>query len=69
MTDTYRTEVSSGYLVAAMREWLADCEWAEQPDNEFIDDLTDAQIVAAVGRHFDGGVPAFLDTMDATVIR
>ena len=44
-------------IIAAMREWVSDCTWA---DVESADDLTDAQIIRGVQAHYVGGVDAFI---------
>jgi hypothetical protein len=44
-------------LLSQARSWAADCEWAEDADD--IADLSDAQIVAGVQRHYVGGWDAF----------
>jgi hypothetical protein len=41
------------------RRWIADCAWADLgPDA--IDEITDAEVLAGVERHYDGGWSAFL---------
>lgn len=40
--------------VAEARGWVADCMWREEPED--LDELTDAQVVRGVDRHFDGGM-------------
>jgi hypothetical protein len=45
-------------LISAARSWAADCEWL---DGEDIADMSDAQIVAGVEAHYDGGWAAFAD--------
>ena len=45
--------------IAEMREWLAECSWADlEPDD--ITDLPPREVVSGVRRHYDGGVPQFL---------
>jgi hypothetical protein len=46
-------------VVAEMRAWLCDCTWADV-DTADIALMPDPQIVAAVERHWAGGVTAFL---------
>jgi hypothetical protein len=44
------------------RHWLADNEWPDVDEDDFLDPTlyNDPQIRAAVGRHYDGGWVAFL---------
>lgn len=44
--------------IAAAREWVADCVWIEDPED--IEEMTDAQILAGVERHYDGGLAQFI---------
>jgi hypothetical protein len=46
-----------------MRDWIADCWWPDLDSSE-IDELSDEDVIAGVVRHFDGGVSAFLATME-----
>ena len=49
---------STPELISAARSWIADCEWANiGPDD--IADLTDAQVVAGIQQHYEGGWAAF----------
>jgi hypothetical protein len=43
-----------GHLAGA-REWIADCQWADDTS-----DLTDAQVIAGINQHYDGGWPQFI---------
>ncbi len=43
-------------LIKEARAWLADLEWADEPD---FDAMTDEQIRRGVGRHYDGGWAGF----------
>jgi hypothetical protein len=45
-------------IVQAMREWLAECTWADL-EPEDIADLTDAEVIAGVERHYSGGCHQF----------
>ena len=47
--------------LAAMREWIADCYW---PDLDDAAELSPAEIIRGVRRHFDGGMAAFMKTME-----
>lgn len=52
------TNLTSVQITEA-RNWLADCVWADMDADDFAE-LTDAQILRGVERHYDGGVNAFL---------
>ena len=45
--------------LASMRGWISDCNWSDLGSDD-LDELTDAQVVAGVSRHYDGGLGAFL---------
>lgn len=45
-------------LVQEAREWVADCEWKEDPED--ITEYADSEIVRGVERHYDGGWAAFV---------
>jgi hypothetical protein len=51
--------------IQAMRDWIADCQWAESMwwYEEWVEDLTDDEVVRAIGRHYEGGVAAFVAAM------
>lgn len=40
--------------IAAAREWVSDCQWAEHPEQ--VAALPDPAIVRGVERHYDGGM-------------
>lgn len=40
--------------LAEARNWIADCEWADDTSN-----LTDAQVERGIARHYDGGIAGF----------
>ena len=45
--------------VAEAKEWIADCEWGDlDPDDAL--ELTYAQIIRGLQRHFDGGIHGYL---------
>lgn len=44
-------------VIAAMREWIADCEWNDLVDPSV---LSDDEVVAGVRRHYQGGVAQFV---------
>ena len=41
-------------LLAAARRWISDCSW-DDLDHDAIEDLTGAEVLAGIERHFDGG--------------
>lgn len=45
--------------VTEARAWLSDCAWADI-DAEGIARLSDAVVMRAVARHYDGGLVAFM---------
>lgn len=45
--------------IADMRDWLADCAWADMTPEDF-DDLNDAEVEAGIKQHYAGGVAQFL---------
>jgi hypothetical protein len=46
-------------LLAAARDWLADCSWRDLEAEE-IADLPDAAVVGGVARHYEGGWEQFV---------
>lgn len=55
----YLGSVLSDAVITEMREWIADCQWANLlPDD--VPDLTDQEVVRGVARYYNGGVDAFL---------
>lgn len=50
-------------VLAAMREWIADCVWPDLEPGE-VEALSAAQVIGGVRRHFDGGLDAFMLTME-----
>jgi hypothetical protein len=53
------TSLQAAYPIKDMRDWLSDCQWNEV-DADDIAEMSAERIVRAVGRHYDGGVDAFL---------
>jgi hypothetical protein len=51
-------EESRAALAALARDWIADCQW-DDLDGEDVPGLTDDEALAAIARHYDGGLPAF----------
>ena len=48
------TEISAQHIADA-RDWIADCEWADDTSG-----LTDAQVLRGIARHYDGGWAGFI---------
>jgi hypothetical protein len=44
-------------VLDAMHGWATDCEWL---DADTLDELTPAQLVRGIDRHYDGGVNGFV---------
>lgn len=44
----------------AMRDWVADCVWADLDDEQDVAELSDSQVLAGVSRHYDGGLAGFV---------
>ena len=57
MSARYSPEV-----VNAMRDWILDCQWADE-DADSIAEKTEREIIMGVSLHFDGGITGFLRTM------
>lgn len=52
----------TGTDIAAMREWISDCQWRDlEPDD--IAELTPIQVLAGVNRNVDGGLREFITNM------
>jgi hypothetical protein len=51
--------VYSAQAVTEARAWLSDCEW-QDIDADGIAVLSDACVMRAVARHYEGGVRAFI---------
>ncbi len=47
----------------AMREWISDCQWREL-DAADVGELTDAEVIEGVRRHYDGGITAFMRSIN-----
>ena len=57
---TYNGKDYTAEQISAMRDWAKDCQWAEDQGTEFIDELTDLQVIAGVEKHYDGGLEQFV---------
>jgi hypothetical protein len=61
MNDTDNNHpIYSAEEIAEMRNWVKDCEWGEQFEDEEIDDLPVAVLIRGIRRHYDGGMVGFL---------
>jgi len=45
---------------AAIIEWALDCEWREEVNAEYLEAMSDAQLIRAINRHYAGGFKQFL---------
>ncbi len=60
--DTFNENIVPQFTpeqIAAMREWVADCQWGDM-DPEDLASLSDEQIIKGVNKHYDGGIREFL---------
>jgi hypothetical protein len=46
-------------MVEQMRDWVADCMWANLEDEEAVADLSNLAIIRGVRRHYMGGLDQF----------
>jgi len=52
------------YQLLLARNWIKDCcPWREILDPEEVDDLTDAEVIAGIQKHFSGGIEGFKLTL------
>lgn len=56
MNTAYKNREYTPEQIAAMREWISDCEWPDL-DQEAILELSDIQVLRGIERHVDGGFP------------
>jgi hypothetical protein len=51
--------------VKEMREWASDCTWVEDSygDDDWMDEMSDIQIIRSVHRNYDGGINSFLRSL------
>lgn len=59
----YKGQYYTGTDIKAMREWIADCEWPDLSPTD-IKKLTNAQVLIGIKRNFEGGIPAFIATIN-----
>jgi len=46
--------------IKAMRDWVADCVWADA-DEDDIAEMSDAEIIRGVRKHYCGGIAQFIE--------
>lgn len=66
MTTEYKGIQYTEQQIKSMREWAKDCQWNDDIDNEFIDELTSTQVLIGIEKHYDGGIAQFL--LDSTPV-
>lgn len=47
--------------LAQTREWVKDCQWGENFEEDEIDALPASQIEKGIEKHYDGGLKAFIN--------
>lgn len=52
----------TGTDIAAMREWISDCQWQDLDMND-IAELSQFQVLAGIDRTVDGGLSEFIHNM------
>ena len=62
MNTTYKGREYTPEQIAAMREWISDCQWQDM-DQDDIDELSDLQVLAGIDRNVDGGLVEFMSNM------
>lgn len=60
MPQEYKGITYTDDQIKLMRDWVNDCQWREDADNDFIDELTDLEILKGVNRHYEGGLTSFI---------
>lgn len=46
-------------LTTCMQDWVLDCQWADV-DEEYIDQMSDEELLRGVSLHYDGGIDQFI---------
>ena len=44
----------------AVIDWVLDCQWQDEPNREYLESMSDAQLIRAINRHYAGGFIQFL---------
>ena len=60
MPQEYKGITYTDDQIKLMRDWVNDCQWQEDTDNDFIDELTDIEILKGVNLHYEGGLASFI---------
>ena len=47
-------------IIKQMRDWIADCQWDDLPDEDAVNDLSDEEVLKGVQQNYDGGIRDFL---------
>lgn len=58
----YKGHYYTGTDIAAMREWISDCQWPDL-EPEDIEELTPDQVLCGIERNVDGGLHEFITNM------
>lgn len=45
----------------AIIDWVLDCQWQDEPDREYLESMSDAQLIRGINRHYAGGINQFLE--------
>jgi hypothetical protein len=57
-------------LMKEARAWAADCQWGESEfDEDWLDGLTDEQVLRGIDHHYDGGLDQFLRDSSSVYVR
>lgn len=67
-TTTYKGTEYTADQIKQMRNWAKDCQWADGEGPDFIDELTDLQIVRGVAKHYAGGLSQFISDCEPAKI-
>jgi hypothetical protein len=54
--------------IAAAREWMCDCEWADVDETD-IRAMSDRRVEAAIARHYEGGIDQFIRDSVPTIVK
>lgn len=62
MNTTYKCIEYTKQDIAAMREWIADCEWPNL-DTTDIKQLSALQVLKGIERNYEGGLNEFMQAI------
>lgn len=54
--------------IKQMRDWIADCSWAEEPFFD-VNELSDEEVIAGIRWHYDGGLKQFFLDIEPVTIK